>query len=521
MTVGETLTEARCQAGLSVDELSERTRIRGTVIRSIEQDDYGACGGDLYVRGYVRALAGAVGIDAQPLIREFDLARASGPNERANGSTGRHAKGLPSVTAPDTAPTAFDLLAVTEPPAGRDGSRYLADLDATRLDLLAVSEDPAATAYDLPRVPEVPSTAAFPTAAFPTAPFPTGVIPASVPPAAAQPPGTEETRYDLLAVPEDLMTAGYDLRPTAEPTAAEPATSIIPALGLDEAGPRATAAWPAPGQGDAEQGGAGQGGAGQDGAGQDGAGQDGAMRTRGARKKRRGLFIAAAAVVLIVAGGVGIDLATGNTATTNTAATSVPSTAVPSAAEASAAAKASASAQAKASAAAAASTSAKASQPAAAKAPAQRITSLPVVSAVAYGPNGSTDGDDPGNAKNAIARDPSQPWSTQWYFTPTFGLLKHGTGLLLDLGGKVTVTSVRLDLAQYQGADLQIRVGNGTASQDLRVAATANNVGGVANLTLRHPTTARYLLIWFTQLPPDGSGHYQESVSHVAISGGR
>ena len=72
MTVGQALTEARAQAGLTVEELSERTRIRGTVIRSIEQDDYEACGGDLYVRGYVRAIAGAVGIDAQPLIREFD-----------------------------------------------------------------------------------------------------------------------------------------------------------------------------------------------------------------------------------------------------------------------------------------------------------------------------------------------------------------------------------------------------------------------------------------------------------------
>ena len=113
MTVGETLTEARSQAGLSVDELSERTRIRGTVIRSIEQDDYEACGGDLYVRGYVRALAGAVGIDAQPLIREFD--RTGRPGERArHGSTGRRAKGYPAAAE---APTAFDLPAV--PKRGR------------------------------------------------------------------------------------------------------------------------------------------------------------------------------------------------------------------------------------------------------------------------------------------------------------------------------------------------------------------------------------------------------------------
>src|SRR5487761_260971 len=168
VTVGETLTEARYQAGLSIDELSERTRIRGTVIRSIEQDDYEACGGDLYVRGYVRALAGAVGIDAQPLIREYDQGRA---NERANGSSGEHAPGLPSVPPsavppsavppsavppPVAAPPAFDLPVVNEAKAG-DGGHL--DLDATRSDLPVVpdlpvvSEDPAPTAYDLPRVP--------------------------------------------------------------------------------------------------------------------------------------------------------------------------------------------------------------------------------------------------------------------------------------------------------------------------------------------------------------------------------
>ena len=77
MTVGETIADARGAAGLSVDEVSERTRIRETVIRSIEQDDFDALGGDLYVRGYLRAIAGVVGVDPQPLIREFDAARSA------------------------------------------------------------------------------------------------------------------------------------------------------------------------------------------------------------------------------------------------------------------------------------------------------------------------------------------------------------------------------------------------------------------------------------------------------------
>lgn len=79
MTIGEALAEARNKAGLSVDQVSKRTRIRETVIRGIEQDDYDACGGDLYIRGYVRVIASAVGIDAQPLIREYDLTHSGEP----------------------------------------------------------------------------------------------------------------------------------------------------------------------------------------------------------------------------------------------------------------------------------------------------------------------------------------------------------------------------------------------------------------------------------------------------------
>jgi cytoskeletal protein RodZ len=490
VTVGETLTEARYRAGLSVDELSERTKIRGTVIRSIEEDDYRACGGDLYVHGYVRAIAGAVGIDAQPLIREYDLGRANGPNDRANGSAGGPAGRLPSAPPPGIAPTAFDLPAVTEAPAGDGGP---ADLDATRFDLPAVSADPAATSYDLPRVPEAPVTADFP-AAVPFAMMPPPVAPA----AAARPPGATETRFDLAAVPEDLMAAGYDLR-SAAPAEADSATKVLPVLGADQAGPGEPAGQPVFVPGGTAQ------------ASSVLAGSAQAGRTR---RKRRGLFALAAVVVLAAAGGLGIYLGTGSTATTNTAATTVPSPAA-SAANASAAARSSAAAQASASAA------PKASQGAAAKAGAEPVVSLPVVSATAFGPDGFADGDNPGNAKYAIARDAAQPWQSQWYATPDFGMLKHGTGLLLDLGGKVTVTSVRLDLGQDRSTDLQIRVGNGTASQDLKVAATASNVGGVVKLTLRHPAAARYVLLWFTQLPPDGAGHYQESVSHVVVSGRR
>jgi transcriptional regulator with XRE-family HTH domain len=70
--IGEALAEARHQAGLTLTEVSRRTRIREAVIRRIEDDDYSACGGDFYARGNIRSIAKAVGTDPEPLIHEYD-----------------------------------------------------------------------------------------------------------------------------------------------------------------------------------------------------------------------------------------------------------------------------------------------------------------------------------------------------------------------------------------------------------------------------------------------------------------
>ena len=72
MSIGATLASARRHAGLTVAEVSQRTRVRETIIQGIEQDDYAACGGDLYAQGHIRAIAEAVGTDPLPLIEEFD-----------------------------------------------------------------------------------------------------------------------------------------------------------------------------------------------------------------------------------------------------------------------------------------------------------------------------------------------------------------------------------------------------------------------------------------------------------------
>lgn len=72
MSIGENLAEARRHAGLTVTQVSQRTRIRETIIRGIEQSDFSSCGGDFYARGHIRGIAGAIGVDPAPLVNEYD-----------------------------------------------------------------------------------------------------------------------------------------------------------------------------------------------------------------------------------------------------------------------------------------------------------------------------------------------------------------------------------------------------------------------------------------------------------------
>ena len=188
------------------------------------------------------------------------------------------------------------------------------------------------------------------------------------------------------------------------------------------------------------------------------------------------------------------------------------------------ASKAAASASAASAAAASAAASAQAAPTATATAPrtpaAPPQRTIAPVSAEAFGPDGTADGDNPQNAGRVLT-DPADGWVTQWYATANFGALKQGTGLLLDMGHTVTIATVRLTLGSYPGTNLELRLGTSPVFGALPVVASANNAGTVLSLSLKAPVRARYVLLWFTKLPPDGAGTYQEFVHGVTIRGRR
>jgi cytoskeletal protein RodZ len=79
VSIGETLARERERAGLTLTQVSLQTRIRESVIRAMEHDDFSACGGNFYARGHIRSISRVIGIDPEPLVREYDDAHGGAP----------------------------------------------------------------------------------------------------------------------------------------------------------------------------------------------------------------------------------------------------------------------------------------------------------------------------------------------------------------------------------------------------------------------------------------------------------
>ena len=149
----------------------------------------------------------------------------------------------------------------------------------------------------------------------------------------------------------------------------------------------------------------------------------------------------------------------------------------------------------------------------------ERIQVLKPVRAVSFDPYGDGQGQNNQLAYLAIDANPATAWHTEWYASASFGDLEPGTGLLIDVGRTVTISTVRLLLGSVPGADFQVRVGEVPSLTDLPAVAHASDVGGQVSLHLARPARGRYVLIWFTQLPPATSGTFQASVYNVGLEG--
>jgi len=480
VTIGETLAEARRRAGLTVSEVSHQTRIRETIIRGIEQDDYSGCGGDFYARGHIRAVARAVGADPAPLIQEFDetnwVLHGSGATVDATGNVRMDpAPGEPGGAA--HRPSVFDPI---PPGGGRPGGTH-----------------PPGQPHVSPR-PGEPYEPAEP--GYDGQPGPA--------PESAARPGRPDTAYWLPSVFDAVDQVPSE--PEADRVARRPPPrqSARPAPRSYQAPRRPPP--PRPSR-DREAGGSWLSSV-----------FDSAPENPGEITEPNGLRPAAPATaerppkrenrVAIVA--VAALAVVGLLAylLTNVFSSNSPGTPRSGAAP-------SQSSHPRATSSSPAPTPSR--SPTAPVTPAVVTQTLHPASAEAFGPNGAGQGDNTSEAAQAIDHSLSSAWASDWYSTSHFGNLQPGTGLLLNMGRTVRITSAEITLGSTPGADVQLRAGSSPSLTALRTVARASNAGGTVHLRISNPAHAHYLLIWFTGLPPDSTGTYQVKVYNVALKGTR
>ena len=72
MSLGSMISKARKDAGLSIDDLSAATNIRGPLLRQMEANNFSQCGGDTYARGHIRNIATKLNIDPQIFLTAYE-----------------------------------------------------------------------------------------------------------------------------------------------------------------------------------------------------------------------------------------------------------------------------------------------------------------------------------------------------------------------------------------------------------------------------------------------------------------
>jgi cytoskeletal protein RodZ len=72
MSLGSLISKARKDAGLSIDDLSAATNVRGTLLREMEADNFSQCGGETYARGHLRNIAIKLNVDPQIFLTAFE-----------------------------------------------------------------------------------------------------------------------------------------------------------------------------------------------------------------------------------------------------------------------------------------------------------------------------------------------------------------------------------------------------------------------------------------------------------------
>jgi hypothetical protein len=133
-------------------------------------------------------------------------------------------------------------------------------------------------------------------------------------------------------------------------------------------------------------------------------------------------------------------------------------------------------------------------------------------------------GDENDNQAQDTINGNAQGWSSQSYASADLGSLKKGTGLILDMGKPVRLSSLTVTFGASPGANVQIKIGSSAdrTAQNLasmKTVARASDIGGTHTFNVKSTVTGQYVVIWFTKMPLVSSGKYMAQVFTIIVRG--
>lgn len=144
------------------------------------------------------------------------------------------------------------------------------------------------------------------------------------------------------------------------------------------------------------------------------------------------------------------------------------------------------------------------------------VAAKPVADAL-YDPRG--DKAEARGIDNTTDGDASTAWQTALYKrTSAFGGIKPGIGIAYDFGQPTALKQITVTTAQ-PGVQVQIRAGNTAGDPEpdsYPVVGDTQTLTGTNTFTIKAGTSARYYIVWLTQLTADGNG-YRGSLSEVTF----
>jgi cytoskeleton protein RodZ len=121
MALGEILKNARLQKGLTTSQVAESTHLMVQVVECLEKEDFRRIAAAIYGRGFVKLYAQFLGLDPDPLVRDFvelyDGAKPPAVKTRAVHSEETAAPASAAPKAADTPPAQRPVVAIRHPAA--------------------------------------------------------------------------------------------------------------------------------------------------------------------------------------------------------------------------------------------------------------------------------------------------------------------------------------------------------------------------------------------------------------------